>query len=65
MSALHSGSRKPVCKERGRGKGRRRELVSCGWRGGKEGEGRGGEGRGGREREPELGKGRCQSIRDC
>ena len=60
MSALHSGSRKPVCKERGRGKGRGRELVSCGWRGGKEGAG---EGRGGRE--PELGKGRCQSIRDC
>ena len=34
---LHSGSRKPVCKERGRGKGRRKELVSCGWRGRKAG----------------------------
>ena len=57
MSVLHSGSRKPVCKERGRGKGRRKELVSCGWRGRKAGareERRG--------REPELGKSRCQSI---
>ena len=60
MSVLHSGSRKPVCKERGRGKGRRKELVSCGWRGRKAGareERRG--------REPELGKSRCQSISDC
>ena len=45
----HSVSRKPVYKEKGRGKGRRRELVGCGWRGGKEGAG---QEKGGREPEP-------------